>query len=332
MTMQIAPTNQHPLAAHMNSDKDVNSRLAQFISWQEGRSEWWQPDLAAYRDDLIADGLSAASVSAYLGTVRGVYKKLLISNAVRDLLYRLTDPTLPPSDRKAQVEEMLTRLQNSIHPTAAPVKRTKIQDEADSKHLRLTVDEAERLLNAPNVTVLGGLRDAAVLAVLFCTGIRVDELCNLNVDDLRQITGGELALMVRHGKGDKQRLVPYGELSWCLLLVDAWMGRAKINDGPVFRGMARGNAVLPDRLTTRSVLRILENYPIIIGGQTVEVKPHDCRRTYARLMYEAGMPVLAISQNLGHKDTKTTLHYIGTLDMSARRARSILHYDVARLK
>lgn len=319
----------HPLLLLPLRSKDARSRIEQFVSWQHGRSEWWQPDLAAYRDDLLADGLSPSSVSAYLGTLRGAWNKLLMSNDLRDRLYDMTDPAASISDRWAFVEEASTRLRNAVHPAAAPVKQTRVQDTEDSKHLRLTIEQAEQLLAAPDTRTLIGVRDAAVIATLLCTGIREDELCNLDIEDLRCALGGEVALRIRHGKGDKQRLVPYGELIWCLELIDNWMWYAHITEGSVFRGMARGNAVRKGRIVPRSVQRILKCYPVWIGGKWRRVKPHDCRRTYARLMYESGMDLLAIQQNLGHTDAKTTKLYIGMLDASARRARGILHYNEA---
>lgn len=328
--LTVIEEDAHPLLLLPLRSKDQRSRIEQFVSWQEGRSAWWQPDLAAYRDDLLADGLSPSSVSAYLGTLRGQWNKLLVSNELRDRLYAMTDPAASISDRWAFVEEATTRLRNAVNPAAAPVKQTKVQDEEDSKHLRLTTEQAEQLLAAPDTNTLLGLRDAAVIAVLLCTGIREDELRGLDVEDLRQSLGGEVALRVRHGKGDKQRLVPYGELAWCLDLVSDWMWYARITEGPVFRGMARGNAIRKRRITTRTIQRILASYPVWINGQWVDVKPHDCRRTYARLMYEAGMDLLAIQQNLGHTDAKTTKLYIGQLDASARRARSVLHYNETR--
>jgi site-specific recombinase XerC len=322
----------HPLTQFTMGDKDNISRLNQFIAWQDGRQPWYQPDLAAYRDDLLADGLQLSSVGAYVSTVRGAYKKLLVSNHVRDRLYQLTDPALSVADRRAFVEELLDRLRNAVDPLAAPVKLTKVQDEEDQKHLRMTTEQAEALLNMPDIRTMRGLRDAAIISMLLCTGVREDELCALDVDDLRQSLGGEMALRVRHGKGDKQRLIPYGQLSWCLMLVDAWMGRARISSGAVFRGLAWKGALREGRIQKRSVHRLLIDYPLIIHGRTVQVRPHDCRRTYARLMYEAGMEIVAIQQNLGHEDVKTTLRYIGALDASARRAKGVLQYNVKQLQ
>lgn len=60
--------------------------------------------------------------------------------------------------------------------------------------------------------------------------------------------------------------------------------------------------------------------------------PHDLRRTYARRLYEAGLPLLGIQQNLGHASHTTTERYIGQLDARARRPSDIYRFDLARLE
>ena len=137
---------------------------------------------------------------------------------------------------------------------------------------------------------------------------------------------------MREGKGCKERLIPYGELSWVLAIVDRWLAAAGIGSGPVFRGIYKGGRRLRrGRLSVRAIQYILASYPVMVDGELVTVRPHDCRRTYARRLYEAGMDLVAIQQNLGHADVKTTLGYIGTLDAGRRRAPAIYSFDLARL-
>jgi integrase len=69
----------------------------------------------------------------------------------------------------------------------------------------------------------------------------------------------------------------------------------------------------------------------MIDGQRRRVRPHDLRRTYARRLYEAGLDLVAIQQNLGHADVKTTLGYIGTLDADRRRAPAVYSFDLRAL-
>lgn len=166
-----------------------------------------------------------------------------------------------------------------------------------------------------------------------CCGLREAELCALDVGDLRQRLGGELALYVRHGKGNKARLIPYGGLSWVLAVVDAWLRSAGITAGAVFVGLYKGGDTLrPGRLSVRGVQDILSGYPVMVDGELRQVRPHDLRRTYAALCYSAGVDVVAIQQNLGHADLKTTLSYIGTLDAGKRRPPAILTFDLAKLR
>lgn len=310
-----------------NPDKDQRSRLMLMIEWLNANNlHWTNPCLADYRNFLLHEGkrrgggLAPATVGAHLSTIRGRYASLLRDNRVRDELYRMLPPGASPADRKAMVDEALARLQNAVHPSTAPVPQIEKQDLADSEYLRLSRAQANALMRAPGTNTLVGLRDTAMICLMLCTGIREAELCDLDVSDLRQRLGGELALLVREGKGSKQRLIPYGPLDWALVVADWWMDAAGITQGAVFRGIRRGGkTVYNSRITTRSINRILNKYILSIDGVPRTVNPHDLRRTYARRAYEMGMDVLRIQQNLGHSTTDTTLRYIGTLDADLRR-------------
>lgn len=314
-------------------------RLRRFTDWlQEQGGGLYSPDLAAWRDDLLEEGLAPSSARAYLSTVRGRYRELLRAASTRDALYNRAGATLAstghedtPANRFAVVNEALTRLQNALDPASARVKVPEKQDRVDSEHLRLSKAQAEALLNAPGTDTAQGLRDTALLAVLLCTGIREGELVNLEVGDLRQRSNGELGLWVREGKGGKTRFVPYGGLSWVLVIVDAWLAVAGITQGPVFRAIRRGGHVQAGALTTRAVQYILRRYPVVIDGEQRTATPHDLRRTYAARQYGAGMDLNALRQNLGHADIKTTLGYIGDMAIEERRGQAVYTFDLKRL-
>jgi site-specific recombinase XerD len=316
-----------------DANKDVRHRLGKFSRWLAARGRRWHgPDLAAYRD-YLSSTYAPSTVQAHLSTVRGRYREILQDNATRDVLYRLASQVAErPADRKALVDELLARIENGIDPRRSSVKTTTRQDCPDSQHLRLTSEQASALMAAPGLETLEGLRNTAAIATMLCTGVREAELSTLRVQDLRQRLGGELALHVREGKGRKERLIPYGELSWVLAIVDRWLAVAGIEEEHVFRGLYKGGQRLrSDRLSVRAIQYILASYPIMVDGDLVTARPHDLRRTYARLLYEAGVDLVAIQQNLGHTDVKTTLGYIGTLDAGRRRAPAIYSFDLARL-
>jgi site-specific recombinase XerD len=343
MDTQITLLDADPAALLIpdDADKDTRSRVGAFIAWlHEQRRPWHEPDLRTYRDALLAQDYAPATIRAHLATVRARYRHLLRDNDLRDALEIAIRTGLDaqaqpygPADVEALVRRKLDRLENAIDPAAAPVTTKTSQDRPDAAQLRLTREQANALLVAPGLDDLRGLRDTAVIALLLCTGLREGELSALEARDLRQQLGGELALHVREGKGCKERLVPYGELDWVLVVVDAWLEAAGITKGPVFRGFYRGNRSLrPGRLSVRAIQYLLARYPIAVHGERVRVRPHDLRRTYARRLYEAGMAPVEIQQNLGHADLQTTLGYIGTLDAAQRRPPAVYAFDLSRLR
>lgn len=342
--MSNAITTTHNAAALLLSgdlDKHRRSRLEQFIAWQ-GDTPLHQADLDAYARHLqtrepeavtrrrgkrtfrhTLQPLKPTAAASHLSTIRKALRDVADDNGYRSYLYSVAPDDASAADKAAFVNEVIEQLRNNVKPGKGKVKVIKKQDREDDEHLRLKPPQADRLLAAPGLDTLLGIRDTAIIALMLCTGLREAEVCQLTRADLRRTYGGELTLMIREGKGAKQRMVPYGELSWCLAYVDKWIALAGIDDGPLFRGFYKGGKKLrPGGLTVDAIQDILSRYPIAIGDDVRTVKPHDLRRTYARVMYDAGMDLVAIQQNLGHADLKTTLGYIGTLDASARRARS----------
>lgn len=305
-------------------DKDMRSRVGKFADWVE---DWRQPDLAAYRDYLLGRGMKPTAVSANLSSVRSRYAELVRDRA---LFYSLVPDDMSMADRKAIVDEIIERLKNAMHPANAKVRVIKVQDVADDDRLRLTVGQANQLMRLPNLKTLDGLRDAAMIVLFLAVGIREAEMANLHVDDLRQSLGGELALRVRDGKGAKQRLIPYGDLDGALVIVEKWLAAAKIRSGYVFRGFTPHYNELKagdTPLTTRQIQRIVGKYPITVNGRVVRCTPHALRRTYARLLYLAGMAIKAIQANMGHEKEETTWRYIGPVETNLRRAKAV--YDLS---
>lgn len=321
-------------------NKDVKHRIHVFLLWLDRENQNWRtPDLAAYRDALLHSGgregqpLSPVSVQAHMGTIKGRYLTLLKSNTIRDSLYGLTPPGASPADRKAMVDESLTRLENAISIQNTYVSVETVQDRSDSQFIRLSKTEADRLLHAPRwgkkTSKVRKLRDTAILSLLLSTGVREMELVSLDVSDLHHTKEGHPALLVRSGKGNKTRLVLYGALTFGVALTEKWLETAGISEGPIFRGLYRGGRVRPGRLHVRAVNKIVGHYPIVIGTKLTKIKPHDLRRSYARFCYEAGMKLMGIQQNLGHADVKTTQRYIGDLNADLRKPPQFLDFDVS---
>lgn len=325
MTILTPSPPVNPLTPPASANKHRRYRMNKYLTWIG--PGWLEPKLGKYRDFLLDKELEPATVKAHLSTVRVAYRSLLLN---RDLFFtqaRAAKPDASFVEIKLAVDEMIIRIRDAIDPDAVSVKAETAQDIPDAEARRLTKSEADELLRMPHLAYpdsLRGLRDTALIAVALCTGVRAFELVAIQEDDLYHTSKGEPALLIPLGKGRKKRTIPYGELIWCVPLAERWMTAAGITSGPVFRGFWRGcKKIRPTALTTKGVENILRNHPLNISDKLGYAKPHDLRRTYARLSEEAGMKLLSIQQNLGHSRSETTIGYIGTLDAKQRRPPAI---------
>ena len=169
----------------------------------------------------------------------------------------------------------------------------------------LPVDEMFRLLEGPDREKPLGLRDLAILEVLYSCGIRVAELAGLN---LSSIDFNQRLVKVL-GKGNKERIVPIGRqalkavedyIEATLLLRKKIQG--DIEDGPLFLNYRGG------RLTTRSIGRIIKRYGRECGLMT-EITPHSLRHTFATHLLDGGADLRSVQELLGHVSLSTTQKY-----------------------
>jgi site-specific recombinase XerC len=150
------------------------------------------------------------------------------------------------------------------------------------------------------------MRDYIILAVLLGAGLRREELETLTFDSLSQIPYKNKmkdVLSVK-GKGDKKRIIP----------IDAGLAqrlrewKSKTKGGRIARRMLKGGKI-GKSLNASRIFLLVRQYGHIVGIE--DLAPHDLRRTYGRLMYEATNDIVLVQNLLGHSDTKTTLRYIG---------------------
>ncbi|MAS35489.1 MAG: hypothetical protein CL610_15870 [Anaerolineaceae bacterium] len=324
---EITASRDHPTGLAAAALRRYNRWLA-----DTGRG-LYRPDLTAYRDHLLQT-LTPSSVKVHLSSIRRSYKMLVESLEHRQALVAYLERQFPDKDFatiKAKADELELRLAQAIDPERSRVAVGTVQDEEDTKHLRLTPAQGAALMMQPDVTTLLGRRDVAIIALMLATGLREGEIVKLAVDDLYQMYGRVPALRVKLGKGSKARIVPFGDMLWARQIAEFWLdGRRQ---GPVFTAMSDGRGDMlsqrttQKRMTTRSVQRMLKRYPIAIDGVPTTVKPHDLRRSYARNLFLAGISTEVIRQNLGHTNIKTTQDYIGVLDGSTRAPVSV--YDAS---
>lgn len=174
----------------------------------------------------------------------------------------------------------------------------------------LNVDEVQALLAYDFGDAAAGLRDKAILEVLYSSGLRVSECTGLNVADLDLKRG----LVLVRGKGDKERLVPVGKLAVKALesyLADR-QGQKSVKESEAVFLNKNGS-----RLTARSVQRMLSSLIQKLGFNK-SVTPHTLRHSFATHMLGSGADLRSIQELLGHESLSTTQKYthVGVEELS----------------
>jgi integrase/recombinase XerD len=221
-----------------------------------------------YLDHLQQSGMGARTIARHLTTLRGLCTYLLREGRIH------TDPT--------------------AH-LGAPKQWHKIPG-------FLNLDQVEKIIRMPDPARPTGLRDRAMLELLYATGLRVSELCRVNLADLNP----EYGYLRTTGKGDKQRLVPVGKAA--LAAVEAYLreGRGRLLKGRGSRHLfvtAQGGC-----LTRQAFWLLLRSYARK-AGVFQHVTPHVIRHSFATHLLEGGADLRSVQMMLGHADISTTQIY-----------------------
>ncbi|MCE9670085.1 site-specific tyrosine recombinase XerD [Myxococcus stipitatus] len=240
-----------------------------------------QEDVTAHLSSLTKGGLGKRSQARHLAALRG-FHRFLVAERMAD-----KDPT----------EDVDT-----------PRSARKLPS-------FLTLDEVEQLLAAPDERTSTGLRDKAMIEVLYATGLRVSELCGLGVNDV-QLTAGYL---VAKGKGSKERIVPLGRVA--VEKVREYLATSRT--ALLKRRESRALFVTPRGagFTRQGFWKLLKRYALKAGIRK-PLSPHKLRHSFATHLVERGADLRAVQQMLGHADLSTTQIYT---HVNSARLRSV--YD-----
>ena len=240
-------------------------------------------DLEEFVRGLMSEGRSPRSVARAVACCRGFYRFLALEGRMKT---SPADDLRPPRAWKA-----LPRY--------------------------LSTEEVDRLLTQPDVATPRGLRDRAILELLYATGMRVSELAGLRPGDVDL----DASYLTCTGKGDKQRIVPIGEEAAC------WVRRYLYDGRTVLLGRRRSPRLFVNArgggpgLTRVGFWKILKAYARQAGLKT-SISPHVLRHSFATHLLERGADLRAIQMMLGHADLSTTQIYTHVLE---RRMRTV--YD-----
>jgi integrase/recombinase XerD len=178
----------------------------------------------------------------------------------------------------------------------------------------LSIDQVQAMLDAPGSDTPLGLRDTALLELLYGTGARISEAVGLDVDDVTRLLGvaadatDDLAPGLRVlGKGGRERIVPVG--SYARAALDAYLVRGR----PVLAARATGSPALflntrGRRLSRQSAWGVLRDVAARAGIET-DVSPHTLRHSFATHLLDGGADVRVVQELLGHASVTTTQIY-----------------------
>ncbi len=167
----------------------------------------------------------------------------------------------------------------------------------------LSIKEVEQLIETPDVTKTLGLRDRAILEVMYATGLRVSELIELKLADLHL----DLGLIQTIGKGDKERIIPLGDLAI------EWIRRYMEEARPKLLRSGENETHLflnhhGHKFTRQGIWKNLKQ-TVFDAGIKKEVTPHTLRHSFATHLLENGADLRVVQELLGHADISTTQIY-----------------------
>jgi integrase/recombinase XerD len=279
---------------------EIPAAISSFLTHVKVEKGLSSNTVSAYKRDLVKFdafarkrklSLEAISRDDLVDFLAGLYRQKLESRTVARQLV-----TLRNFFRFAQIQELIS-VDPSINLESPKIRRTL------PGYLRL--EEIERLLEQPDEKTPLGLRDRAMLEVLYSTGLRVSELISLRVSDVDTKVGCVRCI----GKGDKERIVPIGRQA--LVMVEKYLrkarpplcGKSKSTSSPTLFVNRRGTA-----LSRVGVWKILSAYGRR-AGLRVAIKPHMLRHSFATHLLERGADLRSVQLMLGHADISTTQIY-----------------------
>ena len=227
-----------------------------------------QTDVAEFMVTLHEDGLSSRSVARHLVSLRSWTKFLM-------------------RERRMQADP--------VAPITSPKLWRKLPE-------YLTHEDVEALLAAPNQSSAQGLRDAAMLELLYSTGLRISELILIEMNDLNL----DLGYLRTHGKGSKERLVPMGRPAQTILRRYIQESRPQYS-----RGLPSDFVFLSregEPMTRQAFWKIIKKYALSAGIRA-NISPHKLRHSFATHLLERGANLRAVQLMLGHADIATTQIY-----------------------
>lgn len=271
--------------ASVNTVSSYLRDIRQFDSWLDGSVlEASQQNISAYLTYLQEQGKSGATVSRSLASLKNFYA------------YAVSSGFLDASPVSGQ-----------IHVDRGERRLPQI----------LTGREVELLLSQPSAADFKGVRDKAMLEVMYATGIRVSELIDLNVDDVNQDMG-----VIRCASAKKTRVIPLYPAAQKALSVYLSEVRSLIATNPAERALFVN--IGGSRMSRQGFWKLLKHYQAKAGIEK-DITPHTLRHSFAVHLLENGADISALQELMGHSDISSTQLYTSLIDKKVKAVYEKCH-------
>lgn len=268
-----------------NSFESYQRDLAKLANWSEKNNleivQLSRQDLREFLIDLATEKLSPTSVNRLISAMRGFYKFLMF-------------------DR---------------HITKNPAEDIQSQQTTSYLPKFLNQNEIEQLLAIPDVSGEIGLRDRAILETMYACGLRVSEVCDLQISDVELDAG----ILTCKGKGNKTRKVPMGKsaVEWLKSYLVLRRKKENIEIQNLFVSMY-GRPI-----SRQEVFQFVKEYGTKIGRD--DISPHTLRHSFATHLVQNEADIRSVQQMLGHSDISTTQIYTHITDQQLRKTYERFH-------
>lgn len=279
-----------------HSRRVYSTALFEFLTWydEKGKPGLNKATIQAYKSRLQSRNLAPSTINLKLSAVRKLIQEISDNG--------LMDPLLAATITKVRgIKSSGVRTGNW-----------------------LTREQAQALINAPNIMTFKGMRDRAVLAIMVGCGLRRSEVSRLTYAHIQQ-REGRWAVVDLVGKGKRVRTVPMPP--WTKVAIDAWVRQLEARvgrftqDQRVFRAINKGDKLTGVRkasdfsrsdgfMSDQAIADVVKTYCDQLGYDSVAA--HDLRRTFAKLARKGGAEIDQIQLSLGHASIQTTERYLGT--------------------
>lgn len=285
-----------------NSRRAYRTSLLHFLGWcraQAGVPAFSRLAVLQFKDALIAASIVLPSGPRRQYSPATVNQRLA---AVRALAQEAADAGLLPQSE------------------AAAIRRVRGEKASGSRIGNwLTKEQVDQILTSADRTTLRGKRDYAIMAVLFATALRRRELVELEVSIIQE-RDDQWGFVGLKGKSGKVRNISLPE--WVREAICDWLRATGIVQGSVFRGISRHGKLGARQMSEESVKLILSHYASIAGHP--RFRPHDARRTCARLCRAGNAALEDVQELLGHSSIQTTERYLGKTESFKRAITNII--------